>query len=124
MTAEALVTGKLKIERANKITSKWGATSAGLDVTFQTINVPNAQKLKNSGPTKTMVKNWEPLKVVFVFASSYTICCRASSSSFSKDSSVISYDLLTSAPSSPTSVRYEHGGLHEPAIVYPLLLAS
>ena len=127
ITPAAAVTGLANMANATKIMSRLqrcGAISAGLLVVFHTINTPNVTNARNNGPTNTIVRNCDPVSVVLVFASSSTIFCRASSSSFSKDFSVIFYDLLTSAPSSPTSVRSEHGGLHEPAIVYPLPLPS
>jgi len=83
ITPAAAVTGLAKIANATRIISKCGAISAGFDVVFQTINTPNVTKAKNNGPISTIVKNCEPVSVVFVFASSSTILDLASISSAS-----------------------------------------
>ena len=70
--------------------SKCGAISAGFDVVFQTISTPNVTNARNNGPTKTIVKNCEPVKVVFVLARSSTISAFASSSCSSKLLSLVS----------------------------------
>jgi hypothetical protein len=57
--AAAPVTGSEKILRANRITSRWGAISAGELVTFHTIMTPKVTKARKGqrGPTRIIVRN-------------------------------------------------------------------